>query len=202
MNVINESEMYNYLNEAVIVDSIKRKINAIKDSFNRAKNKEEMGEVKEEAAELKQAIKDSAISSKMKNMLLATLIGIFTATATANATDIKDLGAEFNLKKSTIEYDGTGTIWEPEPSEVVEDAKYLAVALKKAKIKGIEVEDVQYDGQDQKGGETAVYNFTDGITVSVNIKDVIFIYDNGVLIRQYENGYPAMNALLDLAKHF
>ena len=84
MNVINESEMYNYLNEAVIVDSIKRKINAIKDSFNRAKNKEEMGEVKEEAAELKQAIKDSAISSKMKNMLLATLIGIFTATATAN----------------------------------------------------------------------------------------------------------------------
>jgi hypothetical protein len=203
MSVINEKEIYNYLNEAMIIDSFKKQIENIKSRFSKSKNKSEMTELKNDAAELKDEIKSSSLNSKVKTALLAALIGIFSATGTSHAIELSDLAKEYNLKQSTINYQGNGSIIEPDESELINDAKYVAVALKHAKIQGIEVEDVQEDGTSIGGSDqTLVYNFTDGTSISVNINDVIFVYDNGILIRQYESGQPAMDALLDIAKHY
>ena len=201
MQLIDENEIYNYLNESLIIDSFKKQIANIKNKFDKTKNKSELADLKSDAAVLRDEIKSSSLSSKAKSALLAAIIGIFSIANTSHALEISDLAKEYNLKSSTINYEGSGNITEPEGADIIEDAKYIAVALKKKKIKGIEIEDILEDGS-SSNDQTLLYNFTDGISMSINIKDAIFVYDNGLLVRQYDSGLPAMDALLDIAKQF
>ena len=201
MQLIDENEIYNYLNESLIIDSFKKQIANIKNKFDKTKNKSELADLKSDAAVLRDEIKSSSLSSKAKSALLAAIIGIFSIANTSHALEISDLAKEYNLKSSTINYEGSGNITEPDGADIVEDAKYIAVALKKKKIKGIEIEDILEDGS-SSNDQTLLYNFTDGISMSINIKDAIFVYDNGLLVRQYDSGLPAMDALLDIAKQF
>jgi len=191
-------ECLNYINESIIVDKFKAKIDELKNRKDKCKNKEELNKVQKTIKALGKKVKESSLSSNIKKTLLISILGILTTTGNATTFDV--LKSQFNLKPSTIEYEGSGAFDEPYEEDIVEDAKYLAVATKGADIKGIELENADTDDSDSD--ITRVYNFTNGISIAVNIHDAIFVYDNGILIRQYEAHNPAMNALLDVARNF
>jgi hypothetical protein len=191
-------ECLNYINESLIVDKIRAKINDLKNRKAKCKNKAELNKVQNTVKALGSKVKNSTLSSNVKKALLISIFGLLTTTGHANT--FAELQSQYNLKPTTIEYEGSGAFDEPFEEDIIEDAKYLAVATKGANIKGIELENTDVDDPDED--VTRVYNFTNGISITVNIHDAIFVYDNGILIRQYEAHNPAMDALLDVARNF
>lgn len=200
MNECYNSDCYMYINEAIVIDKFKNAVNAIKAKFKNAKTKSDKAEAKAEAAELAKDIKKSSISNAVKKTLLIGLTALMTGTAFAQSG--RDVADFYNSDDTNIEidYEGTGSLIEPTKNELITDAKYIATALKGANIPNIDIESVHIDGEDTFE-QSSVYNFEDGITIRVNLDDSIFIYDNGVLIRQYDSSGP-MDLLLDIAGQF
>lgn len=198
MNECYNSDCYMYINEAMVVDKIKNAINAVKDKFNKAKTKSDKDEAKAEAQELANNIKNSSISGTLKKSLIIGLMALMTGTACAQTGH--DIANVYNSGENAIDlgdYDGTGSLIEPTRDELITDAKYIAFALKGVKIPNLDIESVHLDGEDTDD-PSGVYNFEDGITIRVNMDDSIFFYDNGILIRQYDD-CGQLDRLLDVA---
>ena len=190
----------NYINESILVDKVKNKIAELKAKHAKCKNQRELDNISEITMSLCKKIKNSSLSDKAKKALVVSALGILSCVGISNGQTFADLQNQYNLKQSTLEYEGSGAFDEPDEADIIQDAKYLAVASKGAHIKGIELENADTDDKDED--ITRVYNFKDGITLSINVKDAIFVYDNGILLRQYDAHNPAMSALLDVARNF
>ena len=193
-------ECLNYINESILVDKVKNKIAELKAKRVKCKNQQELDNISKTTMNLCKKIKNSSLGDKAKKALVVSALGILSCVGISNAQTFADLQNQYNLKPSTLEYEGSGAFDEPDEADIIQDAKYLAVASKGANIKGIELENADTDDKDED--ITRVYNFKDGITLSINVKDAIFVYDNGILLRQYDAHNPAMSALLDVARNF
>lgn len=189
------SESYLYLNESLLIDKIKEKIDSLKNSFKSADTDLEKKEIKAQVKDLKSEIVSSnMLKANTKKMLLGLLAGIALTGCAGQKNLVPDIGAGNQpepveqMAEPTTEWDGAGSITEPTLDELKDDAKYVATVLKNANIDGLEVERVL--GDDKK-----TYEFTDGTKVVIEPDEAIYIYDRSALIRQYEPLYPAMNAL-------
>lgn len=188
------SESYQYLTESMLVDKIKEKIGSLTKKLKSADSDLEKKEIKAQAADLKsEIVSSSTLKAASKKMLLGLLTGLAISAHAGqpNAVDISS-----NRQDKHTEWNGEGSITEPTPDELKDDAKYVATVFKNANIDGLEV--IRVTGESEYADEyadTRTYEFNDGTKVVIEPDNAIYIYDKAALIRQYEPLYPAMKAL-------
>lgn len=196
----NMANAYNYLTEANVIDCIKDSINYIKRLHNSNDPKDRI-DAKEQAIELKNTIKkDNILSNTAKKMLISLIFAAMGATTANAAEKAETLSNAFN-KGDYISYINTigdtesSNMYEPNKVDLENDAKHIAVAFHNADLQGIKVTEADES-------DSTTYNFNDNTTVSIDTDNTIYVYQRGMLVRQYYPNEPAMKAVLELASDF
>lgn len=197
-------DSYDYLTESMLLDKIKSKISSIKDTFKHGSTN-----AKEEAyinaKELSSQVKSSdKLSNTVKKTIMTVLVSIMAGMSLGHGESLGEYFAhQYNDGDYEMYLDNApvnSKLNNPNEEDLTIDAKHIAVALRNAKINGINIESAYTDGAEEDDrADAVVYNFTDGYSVYIDINDEISILDNGQTVRRYYPNDGSTGAVLEYA---
>lgn len=199
VTLVESKDAYDYLTESMLIDKIKSKASSIIKGL-----KHNDDEAKADAVDLiKNINKSTNISSTIKKGLLITLVGLIGGMSMAHGESLGEFFAnQYNEGAYELYIDGIdiNKRGNPKQEDIETDAQHVAVALKGAKIQGINIESAYLDGAEEDDRQEAVvYNFDDGYSVYIDINDEINILEHGQVVRHYMPNNPEMDAMLEYA---